>query len=136
MMTMSYEAADEVLNNHLTGEATPHVLLHTGNPGASGTANVAQVGVSDISKKSVDFGSPENHPTSDERRCLSTSVVEWSGAEIDADQTISYASIWEDGSTGGVLYITNVSIAQTTGEDGVEIPIGDVEVGIEVFEKP
>ena len=55
-MSMSYKSADDCLNTKLRNTATPHLLLHTGNPGADGTANIAKVGTTtDISRKAITF---------------------------------------------------------------------------------
>ena len=136
-MSMSAYRADATLNDALTGVATPYIQLHVGNPGAAGTSNIAQTGVpANIVRKSVDFGAVGNHATNVERRVLSTTLVEWSGAEIAAGQEISHFSIWDAETNGDVEFIAPVTTPKTTGSDGVTIAIGDIEVAIEVFAKP
>ena len=142
-MTMSYQAADDVLNLKLRSGATPYILLHTGNPGADGTANIAQVddgsgGTENIARKAIVFGdAPASHAENDERFVKNTAVVEWSGAEIDPSQQITYFSIWDDDDAGATQpeFIT-ATTPKITGSDGVKIGIGDVEVAISVFAKP
>lgn len=138
-MSMSADLADATLADAYNTPATPFVLLHLGSPGADGTANVAELSSSPIDLKAVTFGAPGNHATNTERRVLSTSEVEWTGAEIDEGQEITHFSLWS-GSTGpgtdDFLDADEVAVPKTTGSDGVVVAIGDLEVAIEVFAKP
>jgi hypothetical protein len=139
-MTMTYQRADDTLNAALRGAATPHLWLHTGDPGAAGTANVAQTDVpADIERKALVFGdAPANHAVNDERYVLNTAAVEWSGAEIDTGQEITHFSIWDDDDDGATQpeFTAAVTTPKTTGSDGVRVAIGDLEVAIEVHVKP
>lgn len=135
-MSMTHQRADTTLTAALKGGATPHVWLHTGSPGAAGTANVAQVSAANIARKSVTFGTIGNHATNTERTVLSSTLVEWTGAQIDASQNITHFSIWSASSGGNPEFISTVYEAKTTGSDGVSISIGDIEVAISVFVKP
>lgn len=136
-MSMTHQRADTTLTAALKGGATPHIWLHTGSPGADGTANVAQTSVpANIVRKSVTFGTIGNHVTNTERTVLSSTLVEWSGAEIAASQNITHFSIWSAVTGGTPEFISTVYEAKTTGSDGVSISIGDIEVAISVFVKP
>jgi hypothetical protein len=135
-MSMTHQRADVTLTDALKGGATPHVWLHTGSPGADGTANVAQISAANIVRKAVTFGTIGNHATNVERTVLSSTLVEWSGAEIDASQNITHFSIWSASTAGTPEFISTVFEAKTTGSDGVSIAIGDIEVAISVFVKP
>lgn len=136
-MSMSYKNADDCLNTKLRDPATPYLQLHTGSPGAEGTANIAKVGAStDISRKAIAFGAPENHPSNTERRVLSSGAISWTGAQIDAGQEITHFSIWSAATAGQPEFISTVAMAKTTGSDGVSIAAGDIEVAIGVFAKP
>jgi hypothetical protein len=137
-VSMSYQRADDVLNAALRGGATPHVWLHVGNPGAAGDANVAQtVAPADIVRKALTFGdAPANHAVNDERYVLNTAAAEWSGAEIDASQTITHVSIWSADSGGQVEFISAVTTPKTTGSDGARFAVGEIEVAQAVFAKP
>lgn len=140
-MSMSHQRADAILNEILVGTTedpvTPHIWLHKGNPGEAGTANVADaVGEGDIDRKAITFGAPGNVAEVEERSCLSTSLVSWSGAEIDAGQEITHFSIWAAGTGGTPEFLEAVETAKTVGSDGVTIASGDVEVAIGVFVKP
>ena len=139
-MTMSYQRADAVLNAVLRGAATPHLLLHVGDPGEDGTDNVAQTDVpADIERKALTFGdAPDNHAVNDERFVLNTAAVEWSGAEIDTGQSITHFSIWDDDDVGATQpeFIAAVTTPKTTGSDGVRVAISDLDVALEVYVKP
>jgi hypothetical protein len=139
-MTMTYQRADDTLNAALRGVATPHLLLHVGDPGEDGTDNVAQTDVpANIVRKALTFGdAPANHAVNDERFVLNTAAVEWSGAEIDAAQEITHFSIWDDDDAGATQpeFTAAVTTPKTTGSDGVRVAIGDLEVAIEVHVKP
>lgn len=135
-MSMTHQRADTTLTSTLKGAATPHIWLHTGSPGAAGTANVAQISSSNIARKAISFGTIGNHVSNTERRVLSGAAVSWTGAQIDASQTITHFSIWSALSGGNPEFISTVATPKTTGSDGVTIASGDIEVAIGVFVKP
>ncbi len=138
-MTMTYQHADDVLNDNLK-TADCYLWLHTGNPTATGMEEVAELSSADIVRKEITFGNDaENHPTNDERRILNTTEVTWSGAEIDAGEAITHFSIWNHVTSGSgqPLHIAEITDGpKTTGSDGVTVSIGDIEVAISVFVKP
>lgn len=136
-MTMTWQSADNKLNGDLRNPATPHLWLHTGNPGSAGTANVAELSGSDIVRKPITFGdAPANHAVNDERYVKNTAEVAWSGAEIDPGEAITHFSIWSGLSEGTPLHISTITDGpKTTGSDGVTVSIGDIEVAISVFIK-
>lgn len=135
-MTMTYQRADATLTDALKGTATPHVWLHTDDPGAAGTANVAQLSTADIVRKAVTFGDISNHAENDERTVLNSTAVEWTGEEIDAGENITHFSIWDGSTEGQPEFTSTVVEAKQTGSDGVVINIGDLEVAISVHAKP
>jgi hypothetical protein len=135
-MSTTHQRADTTLNGTLRSPATPHLWLHTGNPGAAGTANVAQLSAANIVRKPISFNLAENHPTNTERRSLSNAQVSWSGAEINAAQTITHASIWSALSAGTPEFISAVAVSKVVGSDGVVLSAGDIECAITVFVKP
>jgi len=142
-MAMSASRADTTLEAALTGTATPHILLHTGDPGADGSANVATQpdGTTDIVRKSIDFDAPANHATNDERVCYSSSpqTITWDDTEINDGQDITHFSIWDgdDASAPTVEFVAAVTDSpRTVGSDGVTITDDDVEVAIGVYAKP
>jgi len=134
-MAMSYQRADQLLEDRLIN-ATPHLWLHTGEPGENGTANVAQVGTSDIDRKAVIFGNPQNHESNIERICLNTNEIEWSGAEIDDSQEITHFSIWSADTAGQLEFLEAIIETKTIGADGMKIQPESLEVAISVYIKP
>lgn len=136
-MSMSASHADTVLSAALNSPATPYVQLHTGDPGAAGTANVAVVDSTDPApRKAVAFSAPGNHPSNIELRVVSTAEMEWLSNEIDPGQTITHFSIWSAATGGDCLYIAPVAEPKIVGSDGVTVPVGELEVAIGVYAKP
>lgn len=137
-MTLAYGAADVILNA-LLQNGTPYIMLHIGDPGDAGTANEAQVTdgeAADIARKACTFGAAANHSENTERVAKNTVAIEYSGAEIDASQEISYFSVWDAETGGNCKFIDNITTPKTTGSDGVTIAIGDLEVALSVYAKP
>lgn len=136
-MTLSAARADTTLAAALdTAGDGIFLALHTGSPGADGTANKAADDGGDAVRKIVEFADPENHPSNIERRCLSTTAVAWTSAEIDDGQTITHFSLWSAVSGGNVEFIAAVDTPKLVGGDGVTVDIGDLEVALTVFAKP
>jgi len=135
---MTYQRADDTLNDALRSPATPHLWLHLGSPGAAGTANVAQYDTADIARKAITFGdAPANHGTNTERFVKNTATVEWTGAQIDAAQDITHFSIWSASTAGQPEFTGAITDGpKTTGSDGVVVAIDGIEVAITVFVKP
>ena len=113
-------------------------MLHVGNPGPGGTQNLAQKPSSAgaIARKAITVGAPGNHPTNNERRCLTTVAIEWSGAEIDQGQQITHISVWDALTSGDPKYIHALATPKTTDAGGVVIDAGDLEFAFTVFAKP
>lgn len=135
-MSMTHQRADTTLNAALRGGATPHLWLHIGNPGAAGTANVAQLSAANIVRKAVAFNAPVNHGTNVERITLSSGAVTWTGVEITAGQTITHASIWSALAAGVPEFISTVAVSKMVGSDGVVVNAGEIEIAIGVFVRP
>jgi hypothetical protein len=135
-MVMSAARADATLEDALDTPATPFLQLHIGNPGANGTANIAQLATDPAVRKAAAFGAVANHATNDERVKLSNAQVAWTGTEIDASQEITHFSLWSAVTAGQVEFIDVVGTPKTTGSDGVIIESGDIEVALSVFAKP
>lgn len=135
-MPMSHARADDALNAALRDGATPHVWLHTADPGPDGSGNVAQNDTADIDRKAVSFAVPANHPSEDERQVASDVEVEWTGGEIDAGQEITHVTVWSAATSGQVEFIYALPGAVTVGSDGVKIAPGDLSHGVGVYAKP
>lgn len=135
-MSMTHQRADTTLNAALRGGATPHLWLHTGNPGAAGTANVALLVAAQIVRKPISFNAPVNHATNIERMVTPVASVSWLGTEITAGQTITHISIWSALSAGTPEFISAALEAKMIGSDGVVVNPADVEVAQGVFVRP
>lgn len=70
---------------------TPYVQLHTGDPGAAGTANAS----AETERKEVTFAAPSAGSST-------ASAVSW--ASWDAgDETISHCSVWDAATDGNFI---------------------------------
>ena len=131
-MPLSHYKADDVL----TTLSTPHIMLHTANPGADGEGSEAVSGTDDISRKPITLGSAENHETEERRLVTNTDEVTWTGEEIDEAQEITHFSVWDAETLGNPVFIGALGVSQTIGSDGAKIEIGDLSLQLQVFEKP
>lgn len=131
-MAMSYEQANIELDEDLQG-GTPHLMLHTGDPGNLGDDNEALLGTADIARKAATMGTAVASTTATEQLSQNTAAVEWAGTEIDSAQEITHFSIWDATTTGNVLYIATIETSKTTGSDGVTVGTSDLEVAISVY---
>lgn len=105
--------------------ADAEMQLHTGDPGAAGTANVALQAddTTPVVRKAVTFGAISNADGGG-RQVASDVAVSWSDVEIPAGREISHFTIWTasgDGDYGDALAAT-----KTTGSDGVTFDAGNV----------
>ena len=131
-MSMGYVRANAVLDaDCLNG--TPHLMLHTGDPGNAGTANNALLGTADIVRKPVTMSTATASTTATEQHSLNTASVTWAGTEISSGQSLTHFSIWDATSTGNVKYIATITTSKTTGSDGVTVGTSDLEVAISVY---
>jgi len=140
-MAMSETLADSVLNANLT-TGTRYMWLHTGDPGSTGSQNVALFSSEStdlIHREPVTFGSPTNDTgfTSGEGRkvLLSSTGVEWTSTEIEEGEVIKYFSFWTSSGTGGTAMFISATTSKQTSADGVTIAAEDIEVAIEIFKK-
>lgn len=99
--------------------------LHTGDPGADGTANVAMQAdnVTPVVRKAVTFGAVAD-AAGGGREMSSSAAVSWSGAEIPSGRQISHFTIWS--SVGDGEYGDALAATKTTGSDGVTFDVGNV----------
>jgi len=136
-MAMTYHLANEVLGDKIQGKDV-YIWLHTGDPGANGVANVAQLGGGNIVRKIMAFASAPSGESNaiDEQVIENTGASTWSGAEISAAQDIKFFSVWphisQTPDDAFPMFMAEVADEKTTGSDGVTIGIGDLEIAIEV----
>lgn len=97
------------------------VQLHTGDPGAAGTANVA----TETDRIQATFGTNASGGA-----ISNTAALTWTGVADSEDYT--HFSVWTASTAGTFLYSGTVTAnAVTTGDDFV-IPIGDLDVSLAV----
>lgn len=131
-MSMSFERANIILDEDLKN-GSPHLMLHTGDPGNVGTANEALVGTADIARKPVTMGTAVPSTSATEQKSLNTAEVAWAGTEIDAAQELTHFSIWDATTVGNVLYVATIETSKTVGSDGVTVGTSDLECAISVY---
>lgn len=87
--------------------ATPYVKLHTGDPGATGTANAS----AETLRKLVGF----NAPSAD--AIALTAAVSWTAWSV-GNETLTHVSLWDHLSAGNCLWtgILSAGKAMTNGD--------------------
>lgn len=121
--------ANAILNHVFRGvtgtfATTYYLKLHTGDPGAAGSANAA----GNVTRKAVTMGS-----TASGGVLSNTVAVAWTDTEVTTNETYSHVSLW-DASTSGNCVMTGtlpVPRAVTSGAT-FTIPIGDVDITLSV----
>lgn len=99
-----------------------YIQLHTGDPGAAGTSNVA----GNDTRKLVSWASASGGLLSND------AAVEWDGSEVDTSEDYTHASFWTaatDGTFGGSFVITANPV--TSGNEAV-IATGDIDIALTV----
>jgi len=136
-MAMSEALANSILNTNLTTGAR-FMWLHTGDPGAAGTAApTISTGNSTSPRVAITFAAPANDGVFGEgRKVVSASTGVWTATEMGPGQVIKYFTLWTSSETGGsVLFISAVETSKETGADGVKVASGDITAAIEIFKK-
>jgi hypothetical protein len=131
-MAMSFEEANIKLDEDMK-DGSPHLMLHTGDPGNDGDDNEALLGTADVARKAATMGTAVASTTATEQISKNTAAVEWAGTEITSAQSLTHFSIWDATTTGNVLYIATIETSKTTGSDGVTVGTSDLEVAISVY---
>lgn len=100
------------------------IQLHTGDPGAAGSANIA----SETTRKDVttSIGAAAGGAVTN------TVAVDWTSVTAPSPETYTYFSI-HSASTAGTFYCSGtVTASQVTGGDNFSIPIGDLDFTLNV----
>lgn len=99
-MTVGWSSANlitPVLNifrgTTFTGIATPFIQLHTGDPGASGTANVSSV----TTRMAITWNAPSSN------QITISSTTQWTAWAGTNGEVVSHVSLWS-ASTVGTFY--------------------------------
>jgi hypothetical protein len=98
------------------------VALHTGDPGADGTANEVSTGVdADYVRKTIALGSEANG------QVASSSEVAWTVNSASAGYTVTHASIWTAESGGSPLVKSALLATRTlVANDVLTFNIGEI----------
>lgn len=101
----------------------PWIKMHTGDPGASATANAA----GNTTRKQVTWGAASGGVVSN------SAIVTWSDAEVNTSETYSHASFWTASSAGTFGFSGTVS-GGTVASSGqaFNLNVGDVDVSFTV----
>jgi hypothetical protein len=101
-----------------TASAAFYVQLHTGDPGAAGTSNVA----GNTTRQAVTFGSAAATGA-----ISNTAAVEWTS--VSTTETYTHVSFWTASTNGTFLGSDDLSssAAMTAGET-FRIPVGDLDL--------
>lgn len=111
---------DALCRNVAYQNAAVWVQLHTGDPGAAGTANVA----TETTRKQVTFGAGAAS-----RTISNTAAIEWTN--VAATEVITHISLWTASSAGTFLGRDDLSAsASVTAGDTFRIPIGDLDLTV------
>jgi chitodextrinase len=121
---MATGASAARLDAFLAEYAGSYVQLHSGDPGASGTANVS---TATTVRKQVTLGSAETN--SGNRRRRNSVIVRWDAGDVTGSQSATHASLWDAASSGTFLgsFALASPVSLTSGTPA-EIPINGLEV--------
>lgn len=100
-----------------TPPAEVWIQLHTADPGAAGTANVA----ANTTRKQATFGSAASGGS-----ISNTVAVAWSS--VSATETYVYFSAWSASMAGTFLFSGALSATTTTAGDSFTVAIGDLDL--------
>lgn len=116
--TVANSWLDALCRNTSYANAAVWVQLHTGAPGAAGTANVA----TESTRKQVTFGAAASG-----RTISNTVAIEWTA--VSTTETYTHISLWTASSAGTFLGSDDLSAsAAMTAGDTFRIPIGDLDL--------
>lgn len=100
-----------------------YIQLHTGDPGAAGTSNVA----GNATRKQVTFGSASGGSVSN------TVAITWSESEVDTSEDYTHFTLWtaDESGTFGFSGTVTANPVDASG-DSFTIPIGDLDISLNV----
>lgn len=101
-----------------------YLQLHTGDPGAAGTANTTSA-VAD--RKQVSFGSAGTN--SGTRRRRNDAIVRWDAEDVTGSASITHGSLWDAETDGNFLHSGTLTVTATSGVP-IEVPVDGFEVNV------
>jgi hypothetical protein len=102
-----------------TAPANIWIQLHTGDPGASGTANVA----GNATRKDLTAAMG----TASSGAITNTSAVTWTTGEVDTSEDYTHWALFDASTAGTFLCSGTMTANAVTSGDEFEIPIGDLD---------
>lgn len=117
---MAVGFAAGVINGWLDGLPTLWVQLHTGDPGAAGTANVA----GNDTRKQVTRGSASGGALSN------TVALAWTVGEVDTAEDYTHVSLWTASTAGTFQGSGPMTANAVLVGDTFTIPIGDLDLAV------
>ena len=109
---------DAFARNVSYANAAVWVKLHTGDPGAAGTANAA----TETTRKQATFGSAAASGA-----ISNTAAIEWTS--VSTTETYTHVSLWTASTAGTFLGSDDLSSsAPVTAGDTFRLPIGDLDL--------
>ena len=109
-----------VNNGSFTGYS-PYVQLHTGSPGAAGTANVAG---NNVRQAAGTFNTPAGGSTSN------SAAVNWTS--VSTSETYSHVSLWSATSGGTFIASGSITAGAILAGQNFQIPAGGMTVSLPV----
>lgn len=98
------------------------IQLHTDDPGANGTSNVA----GNATRKQVSFGAASGGVVSND------AAIEWSTGEVDTSEDYTHWSAWTASTSGTFLCSGTVTANAVTSGDEFTIPVGELDLSLTV----
>lgn len=102
-----------------TAPTNIYIQLHTGDPGASGTANVA----GNATRKDLTSAMG----TAASGAITNTSAITWTAGEVDTSEDYTHWALFDASTAGTFLCSGTVTANAVTAGDEFTIPIGDLD---------
>ncbi len=119
---LSTYGANSSLDGSHSMPATLYAQLHTGNPSAAGTSNVAGTTV----RKSFTRGSASAG--------AATNVADIAWPTLSANETLSHVTLWDASTSGNCWWVGSLASSQAvTTSDTYTIPAGQLALGFTVW---
>jgi hypothetical protein len=116
-MALGFGAAGANTALNAFNAAYPWVKLHTGDPGANGTANAA----ANATRKQVTDGSASGGAST------TTGTVTWSAGEVTTTENYTHYSRWSASTAGSFGASGTVSSGSVTAGTEFSLPAGDLD---------
>jgi hypothetical protein len=120
--TTAQNILDAIGNATAYSVATPHIQLHTADPGAAGTTAVA----GNATRKSVSFGAASGGAMSND------AAITWTTGEVDTSEDYTHWSLWTASSAGTFIMSGTMTANAVVTGDEFTIPVGELDITMTV----